>query len=206
MTTKVAKTKLVPIAAVSEKTPSWNDPAIEFCPTCMVVHRDITLEQGEKHLHDLAGVVKSSPWWVGDLLNYLEVKFGDKYTQAVDMGEWEYSTLKNFCWVCKGIPPDRRHPELTFYQHLEVMRLQEVDQDRVLANAVKNLSSIREIRAEVQKLLPAHAQTDDKWMSFKDWWENYESSIDADVAIIAQEHAKAAWEAALAKGIKQADE
>ena len=199
MTTKVQKAK-------DTETLKWGDSPIELQDTQMLFKRDISLEEGEKQMHGLARMVKCAPWWAGDLLNYLEHQYGEKYTQAVDSTEWDYSTMKNFCWVCKGITPDRRRKELTFYMHLEVMRLEPKQQDELLEEAVVNGWSIREIRAAAQKLLPAHKQTVDKWMSFKDWFEEYSAGIDLDVAVIVECHAKAAWEAALDKGVPKAQE
>jgi N6-adenosine-specific RNA methylase IME4 len=74
-------------------------------------------------------------WWIGDLLNYGEKHYGDKYTKAVEATGMEYKTLAQAKWVCGAIGFSRRRENLSFAHHAEVASLPPPKQDELLSAA-----------------------------------------------------------------------
>ncbi len=67
-----------------------------------------------EHAHRCCG------WWLGDLLNYGEAAYGERYVQAVQATGYALQTLMNYKAVCKAIPAPLRVQGLSFSAHREL--------------------------------------------------------------------------------------
>lgn len=112
-------------------------------------------------LRDIEGAIH---WWIGDWLNYGENKWGETYTQALEVTDYEESTLRNDKWVASSIDLSRRRDNLPWSQHAEVASLPPKQQDVLLDRAVDEGWTVKRIRAEAsiiknQSLLTASNKT-----------------------------------------------
>jgi len=87
-------------------------------------------------------------WW-GDWLLYGEQKYGEKYSQAVDVSGYELSTLRNSRWVCGRVPPERRRENLCFGHHQLVASMDPDEQVRWLDAAVLEKWSVNDLRKAI---------------------------------------------------------
>jgi Asp-tRNA(Asn)/Glu-tRNA(Gln) amidotransferase C subunit len=95
-------------------------------------------------------VEKASPFWIGDLLQWGEAKFGEKYTQALAATGSAIGTLMNIASVAEKVPAERRHPDMTFTHHVEVAPLKPDEQTEWLDKAeVENWTS-KELRHQIK--------------------------------------------------------
>ena len=72
---------------------------------------------------------------VGDALNYGASRFGEKYTQAMEVTGHSYQALANYSWVARSIPNENRNPNLSWTHHRAVCKLDHTEQKRVLTEA-----------------------------------------------------------------------
>lgn len=77
---------------------------------------------------------KSLQWWMGDALRFGERKYGEKYSQALDL-DYELGALKNMVYVCGRLEKSRRRDFLSFSHHQEVAKLLPEEQDYWLDQA-----------------------------------------------------------------------
>ena len=118
--------------------------------TGVVMTEDPTYEEWHAAAVWAQSVEKASPFWIGDLLQYGEAHWGEKYTQAVAATGCAVGTLMNIASVAAKIPPDRRHPDLTFTHHVEVAPLSEPEQTEWLDKAeIENWTS-KELRHQIK--------------------------------------------------------
>jgi hypothetical protein len=101
---------------------------------------------------------------IGDVLNFGNVKWGTKYTAALNQTNRALSTLKGYAEAARRIPVDKRVTALTFSHHREMLRLPDEKLDGVLkevgAQAEKgNEPSIKELRFKLAKLTPRRKKT-----------------------------------------------
>lgn len=100
-------------------------------------------------------------WWVGDWLNFGEMKFGEESAQAVDTQESRYDIakritpvdqgrLQNIRSVCGRVAASRRRVELTFSHHEEVAALDPEEQVVWLQRAVTNQLTRAELRQAIR--------------------------------------------------------
>lgn len=75
-------------------------------------------------LRRLDGAVK---WWVGDWLNFGEQRFPEKWSQAVEMTEYDQETLRKAAWVAASVPRGTRR-ETVPYRHHEIVASLPVDE------------------------------------------------------------------------------
>lgn len=96
---------------------------------------------------------------IGDVLNFSNAKWGDKYTAALNQTGRGLSTLKGYAETAKKIPYDKRVATLTYSHYRELIRLPDGKLDATLkevgAQAEKGkVPTVREVRFKVQKLTP----------------------------------------------------
>jgi hypothetical protein len=102
-----------------------------FCLTAtgMIAIKDATFDEWSSALQWTQRVNDAVQFWVGDLLEYGEAKWGEKYSQALDTTELHIQTLRNAAWVARQIPPNRRRAALSFSHHEAVAPLDPEQQE-----------------------------------------------------------------------------
>lgn len=93
--------------------------------------------------------------WLGDWLNYGESRWGDMYTQAIELTGLDYQTLANAKWVAGKVDFSRRREKLCFATHAEVASLPPAEADAILARAESESLSQKEVRAIVRDVRAA---------------------------------------------------
>lgn len=94
---------------------------------------------------------KASPFILGDILNYGERVYGEKYAQAVDVWMLRYGTLANYAYVCDRIEISRRRENLSFSHHQETAPLENLEQDALLSLAEKHGWNSKTMRVKVRE-------------------------------------------------------
>ncbi|MEU3020555.1 LmbU family transcriptional regulator [Nocardiopsis sp. NPDC007018] len=92
----------------------------------------------------------SSGWWLGDWLVYGQSQYPDRYRTAVAETSLGYQTLRNYAWVARRFPVNRRRSTLSFQHHAEVASMGEEDQDTWLNRADKFRWSRNELRRRIR--------------------------------------------------------
>lgn len=74
-------------------------------------------------------------FWIGDWLNFGELRWGYKYLEAVKATGYDINTLRNDKWVAAKVELSRRRDTLSFDHHATVADLDPEEQDRLLSDA-----------------------------------------------------------------------
>lgn len=94
-----------------------------------------------------AGEIKTAmSFIIGDLLNFGDARYGERYAQALDATGLSYSTLTNYASVMRKVAPSRRREGLRFGHHSEVAPLQPAQQIEWLDKAEANGWTRAELR------------------------------------------------------------
>jgi DNA modification methylase len=115
-----------------------------------LIFKDITFDEWQSIGEKLSQVESGIHWWIGDWLNYGEQRWGEMYTQAMDITEFDYQTLKKDKWVSDKIELVRRRTLLSWSHHCEVASLPPQDQDHLLQRAEDESLSVHKLRKEVR--------------------------------------------------------
>ena len=118
--------------------------------TSLLVPDGTSFEDVERMLNAMKGIRNCTLWWIGDALLYAERAFGEKYAQLLDAADFEYSTLRNVCYVTTNVAPAVRRKELTFWHHQEVAPLPQDDQKKFLKIAVDQRLTAAALRAMIK--------------------------------------------------------
>lgn len=101
---------------------------------------------------------KGAAWWIGDLLNDGDERFGEMFSQVCE-GQISASLLQRYESVARRVPRENRRPNLSWSSHAAVARLPGVSQRRLLKKAEENgwNSSVlaRRARSELARLKAA---------------------------------------------------
>lgn len=112
-------------------------------------------EQIGSHLQLMS---KAMPWWVGDWLNFGELKYGETYAQAVATTGKEAQTLMNWKSVAKRVPLEMRVPGVSWSQHAEIAALPPEEQAKWLQLSAENDWTREELRKAMKQLPPTEVE------------------------------------------------
>ncbi|MEU5979499.1 LmbU family transcriptional regulator [Streptomyces sp. NPDC047315] len=110
----------------------------------------IDFEEWERTGCRLSGIVDSSSWWLGDWLVYGKRHYADRYQRGIRAAGLSYQTLRNYAWVARRFPPERRREALTFQHHAEITSLPVTEQDRWLDRAEENGWTTKQLRGALR--------------------------------------------------------
>lgn len=119
-------------------------------PTALVLPPDVPFDQYMAMAAMFSELHKRTAWYIGDLLNYGEKMYGEKYAQAEAVTGLNKQTLMNYASVCSQIPRSRRRANLNYSIHAEVAYLEPDEQKKWLDLAEKNDWKREDLRAARQ--------------------------------------------------------
>lgn len=111
----------------------------------------LTFEEWERAGRQLAGVLDSSSWWLGDWLTYGKDHYTDRYQQGLRTAGLRYQTLRNYAWVARRFEVSRRRARLTFQHHAEVASLPVEGQDEWLSRAEELSWTTKQLRTALRE-------------------------------------------------------
>jgi hypothetical protein len=110
----------------------------------------LSFEEWERAGHHLSGIVDSSSWCLGDWLMYGKENYADRYQRAIRAAGLQYQTLRNYAWVSRQFPLERRRPRLSFQHHAEVASLPLEKQNWLLNQAEQQKWTTKQLRCHIQ--------------------------------------------------------
>ena len=123
-----------------------------------------TLEEFAGPLRFALWCQKGAAWWIGDLLNDGDDRFGEMFSQICE-GQISASLLQRYESVARRVPRENRRPDLSWSCHAAVARLPAAGQRRLLAKAEEygwnSAILARRARAELARLRAAGEVADD---------------------------------------------
>jgi len=97
---------------------------------------------------------QGAPWWIGDLLNAGDARFGEMFSQVCE-GAVSADQLQRYESVARRVPPENRRPGLSWSAHAAVARLPHALQRKMLDRAEQAgwTSTVlnRKVREEVER-------------------------------------------------------
>lgn len=113
---------------------------------------EMDIKEADRTVGNLLSLEEGCPWWIGDLLNWAEAKFGEEWSQLLaQMSQTGWDTAKRHKQVAAAYPQEKRVEGVSFTQHRELMSLPEDERERWLVRvALGNLScgEVRRLRYE----------------------------------------------------------
>lgn len=107
-------------------------------------------DEWEQAGRQLADVLDSSSWWLGDWLVYGKDHYSDRYQRGIRAAGLSYQTLRNYAWVARRFELSRRRPALSFQHHAELASLPTGEQDRWLDQAEHRRWSTKQLRGAIR--------------------------------------------------------
>lgn len=98
----------------------------------------------------LTATADSAAWWLGDWLVYGQDRFPERYRQAINGTSLDYQTLRNYAWIARKFPSDRRRVGLSMQHHAEVAAMPTPLQDIWLNRAGEAGWSRNELRRRIR--------------------------------------------------------
>ncbi|MBK8467769.1 MAG: hypothetical protein IPL32_18310 [Chloracidobacterium sp.] len=133
---------------MGEMTPNdWTPPA------------HMTYDQWEAIGRDFQLMQASGKWWLGAWLNEGEKRFGETYTQAIELTGHGLENLKKAAWVERNVKKEDRVEGLSWTHHHDVAHLPAHVQRALLAEALRLDLSTRELKIEVKNYQASIAPT-----------------------------------------------
>ena len=113
----------------------WLPDTVVISTTGVAFKGDLPFELWSELMGTLSKLEVAAQWAIGDALNYGESRYGEKYTQAIEVTGLGYQALANYSWVARSVPHDIRNPNLSWTHHRAVSKLSVDEQKAMLAQA-----------------------------------------------------------------------
>jgi hypothetical protein len=94
---------------------------------------------------------RAGPWWIGDLLNCGEDRFGESFSQMCE-GTLSTEMLSRYASVARRVPIENRVPSLSWSAHASVARLPHALQKRLLLDAERHGWTSDELRVKAREI------------------------------------------------------
>lgn len=108
------------------------------------------MERVAELLRALGEVKTATSFHIGDLINFADARYGERYSQVVEATGLVYETISNYAYVCRQVAPSRRRESLRFSHHEAVARFEPAEQDRWLDDAERNRWSRDQLREAIK--------------------------------------------------------
>ena len=118
--------------------------------TCDFNRTSLTIPEGTDFDHwqeigeQLKTIEGSVMWWIGDWLNFGESHYGETYSQALEITEYDEGTLRNAKWVADQYEMSLRNDNLTW--HIHRIAIGSEDTQKALEWAENNNATVNELR------------------------------------------------------------
>lgn len=107
-------------------------------------------DEWERAGRQLADVLDSSSWWLGDWLVYGKDHYTDRYQRGIRAAGLSYQTLRNYAWVSRRFDLTRRRAALSFQHHAELASMQVTEQDLWLDRAEAQQWTTKQLRCAIR--------------------------------------------------------
>lgn len=126
----------------------------EFTPRGLVVHGTPPIEEWLRRFADLRNAHDALLWCLGDMLNYGEAAYGEKYAQAIELTGYDPDYLRNVAYVARQVDLSLRSDDLRWSHHrvLAAKWITRQDKARIIDQAAKSGMTVQEVRQQVQAL------------------------------------------------------
>lgn len=128
--------------------------AFEFTPRGLVVHGAPGIDEWLRRILELRNAQDALLWCLGDMLNYGEARYGEKYAQAAEDTGYDPDYLRNVAYVARQFDLSLRSDKLRWSHHraLAAQWIKSEDRARIIAEAEQDRLTVNEIRACVRML------------------------------------------------------
>ncbi len=145
-----------------------------------ITTEDVPVAGIHKLFNSVLGLSRASNWLLGDTLCLADRAWGNKHTgskyeEASKHTGLSISTLKHIVSVCKAIPLDQRHADLSFTHHLDVCNTAESTEEReeLLSTAKTEDMSSKQFRKHLRKVKEEKEEKERATM-----WETSDENFD----------------------------
>ena len=138
----------------------------DFQRTGVVIKENTPIDEWLRIGEVLKKANAATQWWIGDWLNFGEREYGEKYSQALEATDYDYSTLRDFSWVAGRIGLSSRNDNLTFKHHRVVASLEKHEQNKWLKKADKEQWSTSQLKDAIEK----EKEVSNNWLRLYSQW------------------------------------
>jgi hypothetical protein len=103
---------------------------------------DLQYEEWIDLMQTLVRLETAFQFAIGDALVFGEARYGEKYSQVMEVTQLSYQSLANMVWVSKKVPIQNRNAELSWTHHRVIASVDQSDQVGLLEMArIQGLSA-----------------------------------------------------------------
>jgi hypothetical protein len=107
-------------------------------------------DEWERAGRQLADILDSSSWWLGDWLVFGKDHYTDRYQRGIRAVGLSYQTLRNYAWVSRRFDLTRRRTALSFQHHAELASLPTAEQELWLDRAEERKWTTKQLRGALR--------------------------------------------------------
>ena len=120
--------------------------ADQYSATDLIIPPDLSWDAWVQKLQAVQLMAQGHQWWLGLLLDYGELRWGEKYAQAAEDTGYKPETCRKALYVYRRVQSGIRIPELEYSHHVIVAPLEPDQQREILAKALAEGMTVRDTK------------------------------------------------------------
>jgi hypothetical protein len=93
---------------------------------------------------------KSLAWWIGDWLNYGDFRWGEAFTQAIEMTGLSVDVLRNYKWVANKVDRAQRDEQVSWSHYRIIAPMVEQEQEQWVRRVKRDNLSVADLRKAIE--------------------------------------------------------
>jgi len=130
--------------------PKFSLGKFDFLQTAVLIRGKPPLDDWAQPLLYALWCQRASPWWIGDLLNAGDARFGEAFSQVCE-GDVSADMLQRYESVARRVPRENRRAKLSWSAHAAVARLPYGQQREMLCLAEENGWTSEQLRVKARQ-------------------------------------------------------
>ncbi|RJQ39450.1 MAG: hypothetical protein C4555_03290 [Dehalococcoidia bacterium] len=118
--------------AKNPETLSLESPHFRYTIKGLIVTGQPTFKACEEELYKLKKINTACQLWIGMLLNFMQDKWGEEYSQVLDVLDYTAGSLANMQSVARQFPPERWREGIPYSYYQAITSLDKEQQEKLL--------------------------------------------------------------------------
>lgn len=144
------RSPVVSLVGDEERRAKGSDPGAKILKVAWLPQGEMAVDEWVAAGRRFGAIARCSQWWIGDWIRYGNSQWGEKYSEAARITEYDIGSLRNMAWVASQFNLSLRNDRLSWSHHALLAPLEDSEKVIWINRAVKDGLSVSDLRIELR--------------------------------------------------------
>jgi hypothetical protein len=133
-----------------ERRAKGSDPGAKILKVAWLPQGEMAVDEWVAAGRRFGAIARCSQWWIGDWIRYGTSHWGEKYSEAARITEYDIGSLRNMAWVASQFSLSLRSERLSWSHHALLAPLDDSEKAIWINRAIEDRLSVSDLRVELR--------------------------------------------------------